>query len=137
MPDLDRGSVFGADHDTTFRFWVANPKWKRCLLFNLTPPEATDDAHYFIATASGVHYFREHPWLLSDVLIFAAGSYAFFPKETAIDFRSLCIVPIPKLKQNNLRVLGRLSADDIAKCSATAGSARQLENKQKKLLGLR
>lgn len=135
--ELRRGCVFGADHDTSFNFWVADPKWKRCLLFNLSPPGNSDEAHYFIATASGVHYFREHEHLLSDVLIFPAGAYPFFPKETAIDFRELCVVPVKKLRQKNLRLLGHLSVADVQRCATTASSARILETRDKKLLGLR
>ena len=134
---LERGCVFGADHDTTYKFWVSQPKWKRCLLFNLSPPGDADDAHYFIATASGVSYFYEHPLLLPDVLMFPASSYAFFPKETAIDFRELRIVPMKKLRQKNLKVLGYLSGADIQKCASTANLAAQLVTRDKQLLGLR
>jgi len=134
---LRRGCVFGADHDTSFDFWVEDPKWKRCLLFNLLPPAENDDAHYFLATASGVNYFRENPLLLSDVLILPASSYSFFPRETAIDFRNLCVAPMRKLRHMNLRELGELRAGDVARCAEIAGKAMQLTNRSKKLLGLR
>lgn len=137
LQELRRGCVFGADHDTTLEFWVSDPKWKRCLLFNLAPPQESGDAHYFIATASGVHYFLENSNLLSDVLILPANAYPFFPKETALDFRELCVVPMKKLREMNLRVLGHLSADDVAKCEVAANSAAQLVNEDKRLLGLR
>lgn len=95
-----------------------------------------DEVHYFIAT-SGVHYFRENPHLLSDVLIFPAKSYSFFPKETAIDFRELRVVTLKNLRQKNLRVLGYLSPADVSRCAAAAGAARLLVTGEKKLLGLR
>jgi hypothetical protein len=138
LDELRRGCVFGAVHDPTYPFWRSDEvKWKRCLMFNLTPPTESDDAHYFIATASGVHFFRENPHLLSDVLLFPAGSYPFFPEETAVDFRELCIIPIRKLQQNSLRPLGHLSAEDIERCVMTAKAARQLAFRELKLLGLR
>jgi hypothetical protein len=81
-PTLPRGTVFGADHDDTYEFWNSpDPSWKRCLAFNVTPPTVTDEVHYFIAT-SQVNAFRENPQLLSDILVFPANSYPFFPKET-------------------------------------------------------
>jgi hypothetical protein len=39
--------------------------------------------------------------------------------------------------ENRLKVLGQLSAGDLARCEQTAGAARILENRSKKLLGLR
>lgn len=79
LEELRRGCVFGADHDASLQFWVSDPKCKRCLLFNAVPPTDAENAHYFIATASGVDYFRENGHLLSDVLILPANSYPFFP----------------------------------------------------------
>jgi len=125
---LERGSVFGAEHDSSYEFWVSpDPRWKLCLAFNATPPSFTDDVHYFIAT-SQVSYFREHPQFASDVVIFAPNAYPFFPQETAMDFRDLRIVPLAKLQQKGFKPLGRLRASDIAACEATARSARLLEN---------
>ena len=137
LEELRRGCVFGADHDTTLEFWVADPKWKRCLLFNASPPGEADNAHYFFATASGVGFFQQHTNLMSDVLILPANSYPFFPKETALDFREVHVVPMKKLREMNLRVLGHLSAADIARCEVGANSACQLVNDDKRMLALR
>jgi len=137
LAELRRGCVFGADHDTSLDFWVSDPKWKRCLLFNTSPPTDAETAHYFIASASSVSYFRENGHLMSDALILPANSYPFFPKETALDFRVLCKVPMAKLRQMNLRVLGHLSDEDVARCEVAANSANQLVNNDKRLLGLR
>lgn len=135
-PQLERGCVFGADHDSTFGFWISrDPRWKRCLAFNFTPPPVNDDVHYFIAT-SRVNYFREHPLLMPDVRIFAASSYSFFPEETAIDFRELRVVPLAKLRTKGLKLLGKLSTDDLRSCEMVVRSARILENRAKKMLGL-
>lgn len=129
--------MFRAEHDDSFDFWKSSePRWKLCLVFNAVPPSAPDDIHYFLTT-SKVASFRERPSLLSDVLILPAGTYPFFPQETLIDFRSLHVVPFPKLLSKGLRVLGELTPSDIAACESTAGTARTLENRWKKLLRLR
>jgi hypothetical protein len=135
-PLIERGCVFGADHDSTYGFWISkDPRWKRCLAFNLTPPSVHDDVHYFIAT-SQVNYLREHPLLASDVRIFAANAYSFLPEETAIDFRELRVVPLAKLQTKGLKFLGKLSTDDIRSCETVIRSARILENRAKRMLGL-
>lgn len=133
---LQRGSVFGAQHDSSYDFWASSdPRWKLCVVFNTTPPAASDDVQYFIAT-SQVNYFRENALLASEVLILPPGSYPFFPEETAIDFRDLRIVPRPKLESKGLKVLGDLSAHDIQRCEAIIRAARLLENRAKRRLAL-
>ncbi len=133
---ITRGCVFGATHDATFEFWIDDkPKWKRCLAFGLTPPSDDEDAHYFIGT-SNVNRFTEQPLLMTDCLIFEAGSYPFFPEKTAIDFSELCIVPMEMLRKKGLKTLGHMSATDIERCAKVIAEARILPNKHKKLLGL-
>jgi hypothetical protein len=133
---LPRGSVFGAQHDSSYDFWASgDPRWKLCVAFNAVPPAAADDVHYFIAT-SQVNYFRENPQLESEVLILAPGSYSFFPEETAIDFRDLRIVPRAKLNSKGLKILGSLSEDDVRKCEAIIRGTRLLENRSKRRLAL-
>ena len=137
---LTRGCVFGATHDPSYDFWdVSQPaKWKLCVVFNVEEPAADDDqVHYFIATHSGVNYFRENPHLQSDVLILPANAYSCFPKETAIDFRNLRSVSLKKLRQKGMKILDHLSTDDIQRCVKVAGAAMQLENRDKKMLLLR
>lgn len=136
QPALQRGCVFGAEHDTSYDFWVsADPRWKRCLAFNTTPPEATEEVHYFLST-SQVNFFREHPQFGAEVLIFPANAYPFFPAETAVDFRDLRAVPMAKLQSKGLRVLGQLSAHDIGRCLAIIMASRLLDNRAKRKLGL-
>lgn len=81
--------------------------------------------------------YRENPSILSDTIIIDAGAYDFFPQETLVDFRTLCVVPLEKLMSKGLKVVGELDPSDIAACEKTIGSARILENRAKKLLGLR
>lgn len=133
---LRRGSVFGAHHDSSYEFWQSSdPRWKLCLAFNSTPPDPAGDVYYFIAT-SKLTYFRENPQLLSEILILAAGSYAFFPEETAIDFRELRTAPLAKLLSKGLRVLGDLSAEDVRRCEGVVRAARLLDNRSKRRLAL-
>jgi hypothetical protein len=133
---LPRGCVFRAEHDSSYEFWNSdNPRWKLCLAFNVTPPEASDDVHYFIAT-SQLTYFRENPHLQSEILILPGNAYRFFPDETAIDFRELRVVSLTKLQSKGLRVLGYLTADDISRCEAVIRSGRILENRDRRRLGL-
>ena len=136
-PVLRRGIVFRAEHDDSFGFWVSEgSRSKLCVVFNAKEPEVNDDVHYFLATSKVARY-RENPTLLSDVLILPAGLYACFPEETLIDFRELCVVPFRKLVAKNLTVAGVLSDDHVRECEKVVGSARILENRAKKLLGLR
>jgi hypothetical protein len=133
---LQRGCVFRAEHDPSYDFWKsADARWKLCLTFNSTPPDATSDVHYFIAT-SKLTYFRENPQLLSEVLILPARTYSFFPEETAIDFRDLHIVPLTKLQSNGLRILGQLTAADIERCETIIRAARLLSNRDRRRLNL-
>ncbi len=133
---LSRGCVFRAEHDSSYDFWNSpDPRWKLCLAFNVTPPTEADDVHYFIAT-SQLNYFRENPHLLSDVLILPRNEYIFFPEETAIDFRDLRVVPWPKLQSKGLRILGRLSDEDIRRCESIIRAARLLPNRDRRRLGL-
>jgi hypothetical protein len=89
VPALPRGTVFRAEHDSSYLLWQSDEPRSIAVAFNLTLPSAAGDAvHYFLAT-SKVARFRENPTILDEVAIFAAGSYPFFPEETAIDFR-LC-----------------------------------------------
>lgn len=136
-PTLGRGRVFGAQHDSSYEFWQSTepPRWKLCVSFNAEPPEPQGDVYYFIAT-SKLTYFRENPQLLSEILIFGKGSYAFFPEETAIDFRDLRTVPVAKLLSKGLRVLGDLSAKDVQRCEAVIKAARLLDNRSKRRLAL-
>jgi hypothetical protein len=137
VPQLVRGTVFRAEHDDSFEFWnSSDPRSKLCLTFNLTPPTAGGDVHYFLAT-SKVSSYRENPSILSDTFIISPGRYAFFPDETLIDFRTLCVVPMDKLIGKRLEVKGELSKEDLAATEKIVGVARILENRAKKLLGLR
>jgi len=136
-PVLRRGTVFRAEHDDSFAFWESgDPRWKLCLVFNVTPPDNADDVYYFLAT-SKVSKYRENPSILSDTLILPAGAYPFFPEETLLDFRTLCIVSLDKLMGKGMKVVGELNAADLRKCEEIAGTARILENRAKKLIGLR
>jgi hypothetical protein len=136
-PDLLRGTVFRAEHDDSFEFWRSPaPRNKIGLVFNVNRVDAPGDVHYFLAT-SKVSKYRENPAVLSDTLIFPAGTYPFFTEETLLDFTSLCTVPYAKLLEKGLLVLGSLTAADVARCAKTIGAARILENRAKKLLGLR
>jgi hypothetical protein len=133
---LHRGCVFRAEHDSSYEFWKsADARWKLCLTFNATPPDATGDVHYFIAT-SKLTYFRENPHLLSEVLIFQPNTYSFFSEETAIDLRDLHIVPFVKLQSNGLRIVGELSAADVGRCEAAIRVARLLPNRDRRRLNL-
>lgn len=135
-PDISRGCVFRAEHDSSYEFWNSDePRWKRCLAFNLVPPSASDDVHYFITT-SKLTYFHENPHLLSDILILPANEYRFFPEETAIDFRDLRVVPLAKLQSKGLSILGQITPADVARCEAVIRTARLLENRAKRLLGV-
>lgn len=135
-PDLPRGCVFRAEHDSSYEFWKSDePRWKRCLAFNAVPPAAADDVHYFIAT-SKLTYFRENPHFLSDILIFPANAYPFFPEETAIDFRDLRVVALAKLQSKGLRILGHITPQDVARCETVVRTARLLQNRAKRLLGV-
>jgi len=94
FPVLHRGVVFSAEHDNTYTFWHDDdPQKKYCSVFNAEPLSDDGDVHYFLAT-SNVSRYRESPSLLSDVLILPLGSYEFFDRETVLDFRELCIVPL-------------------------------------------
>jgi len=133
---LRRGSIFRAEHDSSFEFWKsAEPRWKLCLAFNSIPPATDGDVHYFIAT-SKIAYFRENPHLLSEVLLFPPNAYDFFPEETAIDFRELRIVPFAKLESKGLRILGQLTAVDIERCESAIRTARVLSNRDRRRLDL-
>ena len=133
---LQRGTVFGAQHDDTYDWWQSEePKWKWCLVFNAKPLQPDEDVLYFVAT-SQLTYFRENPNLLTDILILAAGTYPFFPVETAIDFRDLRMVPLAKLLEKGLRIAGLLSAADVARCESIVRQARLLENRAKRDLAL-
>jgi hypothetical protein len=138
IPSLTRGTVFRAEHDDSFEFWTAGepPRSKLCLVFNVTSPAGAEDVHYFLTT-SKVSVYRENPSILSDTFIIPAGQYEFFPEETLIDFRTLCFAPLDKLKSKRLRVLGKISEADVLACAKVAGAARILENRSKRLLGLR
>jgi hypothetical protein len=135
---LVRGCIFAAEHDPSFgSAWVSEvAEWKKCLAFNLAPAISdSDEAHYFLATAE-VWRFKENPQLMSEVLILPAGKYDFFPKETAIEFSELWIVPLSKLKQHRAKVQGHLSLDDLQRCIDVASTARLLPTKFKRLVGL-
>jgi hypothetical protein len=133
---VERGCVFRAEHDASYEFWrSAEARWKLCLAFNSKPAEPAGDVHYFLAT-SKLTYFRENPHLLSEVLIFPASVYSFFPEETAIDFRDLHVVPFVKLQSNGLRVLGHLTAADVRRCETTIRGARLLSNRDRRRLNL-
>jgi hypothetical protein len=133
---LQRGCVFRAEHDESYEFWKsADARWKLCLTFNSTPPAATDDVHYFLAT-SKLTYFLENPHLLSEVVIFPPNTYSFFPEETAIDFRDLLIVPFVKLQSKGLHILGKLTSADSERCEATIRAARLLSNRDRRRLNL-
>jgi len=135
-PTLQRGRVFGARHDASYEFWQSSdPRWKLCVAFNATPPELTDDIQYFMTT-SKLTYFRENTHLASEVLILAAGSYLFFPEETAIDFRDLRSVPISKLLTKGLKILGDLTGEDVKRCEEIVRAARILDNRAKRRLAL-
>jgi hypothetical protein len=137
-PDLHRGVVFRAEHDRSYPFWGNDepPRSKLCLVFNADPVRPGDDVHYFLAT-SKVAKYRESPSILSDVLILPPASYPFFPQETLIDFRNLCVVALEKLVTKRLRVRGTINAEDVRRCEDVAAKARILDNRHKRLLGLR
>lgn len=131
IPQIARGVVFGVEHDSSYEFWVSGEsRWKLCVAFNVKPPKLDEDVLYFICT-SNAGFFREHPHFLSDVVLFPAKSYQFFPDETVLDLRTLATVPLKKLISKGLKVLGTLSAADIAKCEKAIQLARILENKSK------
>jgi hypothetical protein len=133
---LRRGSIFRAEHDSSYAFWQSTePRWKLCLAFGAAPADPTGDVHYFIAT-SKVNYFRENPQLLSEVLILPPASYPFFPEETAVDLRELRIVPFMKLQANGLEVLGHLTPEDILRCESIVRAGRLLSNRDRRLLKL-
>lgn len=133
---LPRGCVFRAEHDASYDFWNSDdPRWKRCLAFNSTPPEPAGDVHYFVAT-SQINYFRENPHLLSEVLILQPNRYRFFPEETAIDFRDLRIVSLEKLQLKGLRILGNLTPEDVQRCESIIRTARLLSNRDRRRLAL-
>jgi hypothetical protein len=134
---LTRGTVFHAEHDTTFGDWH-NPsaQWKICLAFNATPATAGDEVHYFFFT-SNVSVYRENPVLFADFLEFPKGCYDFIKVDSALDFRKLRRAPFVKLRGHGLRVAGSLSVEDLRRCEYAAGIARVLPMRDKKLLGLR
>ncbi|HXH95429.1 MAG TPA: hypothetical protein VNN25_27885 [Thermoanaerobaculia bacterium] len=134
---LHRGVIFRAEHDDSYPFWGDNepPRSKLCLVFNADPVQE-GDVHYFLAT-SKVDRYRESPSILSDVLILPPASYPFFPRETLIDFRRLCVVSIEKLVTKRLTLRGVLSDEDIRRCEDVAAKARILDNRHKRLLRLR
>lgn len=136
VPRVERGVIFGAEHDSSFEFWLSgSPRWKLCLAFNAVPPSLPDDVLYFIAT-SGVGFFHENPQLADDALILKPDTYSFFPRETALDFRELCVVPFTKLLNKQFKILGSLSDSDVRRCEQRIRSARQLEPRMKRKLGL-
>jgi hypothetical protein len=113
IPVLHRGVIFRAEHDDSYPFWGDNEaRSKLCLVFNADPVREGDDVHYFLAT-SKIARHRESPSILSDVLILPPDSYPFFPLETLIDFRSLCVVSIEKLVTKKLTLRGVLNAEDV------------------------
>jgi hypothetical protein len=136
---IPRGCVFAAEHDPSYGpAWVSDAAaWKKCLAFNLGPPvqDDSENVYYFLAT-SETWRFHENPQLLSEVHIFAAGSYSFFPKETAIEFSELWIQPLSKLKQHRARIQGYLSPVDLQLCVEAARTARLLIPRHKRLVGL-
>jgi len=137
IPDLHRGVIFRAEHDDSYPFWGDNePRSKLCLVFNADPVLEGDDVHYFLAT-SKIAKHRESPSILSDVLILSPASYPFFPLETLIDFRSLCVVSVEKLVTTRLTLRGVISPEDIRRCEDVAAKARILDNRHKRLLRLR
>ncbi len=137
IPTLNRGVIFRAEHDDSYPFWGDNQaRSKLCLVFNAEPVGEGEDVHYFLAT-SKIARHRESPSILSDVLILPPASYPFFPLETLIDFRSLCVVPVDKLMTKRLTLRGVLSPEDIRRCEDVAAKARILDNRHKRLLGLR
>ena len=137
IPTLHRGVIFRAEHDDSYPFWGDNEaRSKLCLVFNAEPVREDDDVHYFLAT-SKITKHRESPSILSDVLILPPASYPFFPLETLIDFRSLCVVSIEKLVTKKLTLRGVLNAEDVRRCEEVAAKARILDNRHKRLLKLR
>ena len=135
-PRIERGCIFGAEHDASFEGWISQqPRWKLCLAFNAVPPAHSDEVLYFIAT-SGVSYFRENHQLADDVLILPPNSYSFLPKETALDFRGLCVVSFAKLLGKKFELLGRLNDGDLKRCEQRIRSAWVLEPRMKRRLGL-
>jgi|ERR1051325_2732192 hypothetical protein len=138
-PTLHRGTVFRAEHDNTYEFWGSGaPRSKYGVVFNAAPVagESNEEVLYFLCT-SKVSKLREKPAVLSDVMILPAGEYTFFPDETAIDCRSLCAVPLAKLVQHHMKIVGELTPAHIRQCEETVAKARILEFRAKKLLGLR
>ena len=131
-----RGTIFRAEHDSSFDFWEsAEPRKKFCIAFNLSAITEKDDVHYFICTKD-VSRFRENTSLLSDCLIVPKGSYNCFPLETAIDTSYLCVVPFAKLNSKGLKVVGTLTATDVQKLESIVSGGRILVTRSRKLLGL-
>ncbi|MBV9497213.1 MAG: hypothetical protein JOZ54_23460 [Acidobacteria bacterium] len=136
-PTLHRGIVFRAEHDSTFESWGSEePRAKFCVVFNAEPAIGDADVHYFMCT-SKVARLRETPSLHSDILFLEAGAYACFSLETAIDFRTLYVVPLPKLISHRMKIVGELTPADVRRCEEIVATARVLEGRAKKLLGLR
>lgn len=135
---LYRGTVFRAEHDSTYDFWGSEqpPRSKLCLVFNADPVSDGDEVQYFLTT-SKVTKYRETPSILSDVLILPPASYDFFPDETLLDFRHLCVVPFAKLATHRISIKGKISEEDVRRCAEIISKARLLENRAKKLLRLR
>lgn len=135
---LSRGIVFRAEHDSTYEFWGNDqpPRSKLCLAFNADPVSDGGDVHYFLTTSKVTRY-RETPSILSDVLILPPGSYDFFPDETLLDFRRLCVVSFSKLVTHRMTIKGTIGEEDIRRCADIASTARILETSAKKLLRLR
>ena len=131
---LDRGTVFRAIHDSSYAFWHDDepPRAKFCVVFNVNPV-SHGDVHYFM-TSSRIWKYQD---VLSDVLIIPPGTYDFFPEETLIDVRYLCIVPLAKLMTKNMEIKGPLTVDDVYRCAEIAANAKALVRPDKKLLGLR
>jgi hypothetical protein len=135
---LRRGMVFRAQHDDTFAFWGTDqpPRSKLGLVFNASPVSDGSDVQYFLTTTK-VGRFRETPSILTDVLIVPAGTYPFWPEETLIDFRHLCIVAYAKLVAHHMTLKGAITDDHLRECEEIVAKARLLENRAKKLLALR
>lgn len=121
---LRRGLVFHAWHD-------GSGKFKFGVILNGTWPPP-DDVVLFVVTTSQLDFFANGR-LDTQILRIPGGKYAWFPKDTIVDFRRVWPVSLLKLvNAEGFATKGDLDAADRAACDQRVRGALQLTGIEKK-----
>jgi hypothetical protein len=130
---MRRGAVFVWRDYTFSNDPAAPPKAKYVILVNAFLPD--EDVLYYVLTTSKTEKLLRSPFA-NDVVVFRAGSYEFFGKETAVNVGTVAETPTRVFRglyyDGDISYVGCLSDSDMARIDEAISASLRVPRELKR-----